>query len=102
MKIKVISGFVTHKGETKSIGDVITDIDNKNAERLCKAGCCEIVADVDETELHEETKDLAEMKKAELIEYAASIGVEIDGKMTKADIIKTITDADTLNTEFPE
>lgn len=106
MVIKVISDSVIHNGECVSIGGVIKDIDKENAERLCKEGICEVLPGVEvdggisEAELHEET-DLEKMTKPELIEYAKGIGVEVDGKDTKATIIEKITQADMPNTDIP-
>jgi hypothetical protein len=107
MTVKVISGNVIHNGEGIGIGGVITDIDRENAERLCNEGLCEILSDVEvgggisEAERHEEEKDLEKMTKAELIKYAESIGVYVDSKATKAEIISEIESADAPNTEFP-
>lgn len=107
MIIKVISGNVIHNGENVGIGGVITDIDTKNAERLCNEGLCEVVSGVEvdgnigEAELHEEI-DLEKMTKPELIKYADDMGIEVDGKATKTEIIKKITSVDTPNTEFPQ
>lgn len=108
MAIKVISGNVIHNGESVGIGGVITDIDKENAERLCKEGLCEVVSGVDvdgdigEAESHEEEIDLETMTKPELIEFAESIGVELDGKETKAKLIEKISSVDAPNTEFPQ
>ena len=107
MTIKVISGNVIHNGENIGIGGVISDIDKVNAERLCNEGLCEILfdevaGDISEAELHEDEIDLEKMSKADLIKYAESIGIEVDGKATKAEIIKKILSVDTPNTEFPQ
>ena len=107
MTVKVISGNVIHNGESVGIGGVISGIDNANAERLCNEGLCEILPDVfgsgdiSEAELHEEEIDLEKMSKSDLIKYAKSIGIEIDGKATKAELIREIESADAPNTEFP-
>ncbi len=107
MVIKVISNNVIHNGESIGIGGVIKDIDEKNAKRLCENGLCEVLFDVEvdgdisEAELHEEEIDLEKMTKAELIEYAENIGVEVDGKDTKAKIIEKITQADMPATDIP-
>lgn len=108
MTVKVISGNVLHNGENIGIGGVITDLDKANAERLCHDGLCEILpdakgnGDIGKAELHEEEIDLEKMSKADLIKYAENIGVEIDGKATKAEIIREIESADAPNTEFPQ
>lgn len=107
MTIKVISGNVIHNGESVGIGGVISDIDKANAERLCCEGLCEMVScvevdgDISETELHEEETDLEKMTKPELIKYADDMGIEVDGKATKAQIIEKITQADMPATDIP-
>ena len=103
--IKVISGKVSHKSEVLGIGKIIDDIDRENAVRLCECGLCEMLDDSDAVTSAaeiDETKDFAEMTKAELIEYAESIGVEVDGKDTKAKIIEKITTADMPATDIPQ
>lgn len=109
MIIKVISGNVIHGGNSLGVGSVINDIDKENAERLCKCGLCEIIdggnpvnEDIDEAELQTEEKSLEEMTKAELLQYAESIGVEVNNRDTKEKIIKSITDADIPDTGFPQ
>jgi len=105
MKIKVISGYVSHKGEVLGIGAVIDDIDSSNAERLCNDGLCELLSGASTDNSTDETdreKDLDEMTKAELIAYADDIGVKVDEKAKKADIIATIMNADRPATDFPQ
>ena len=57
----------------------ITSLDGKAPAKVAKA-----------TEAKEEVKNLASMKKDELIAYAEAKGVEIDAKATKAVIIEKI------------
>ena len=103
MAIKVISENVIHNGNIYGIDEIINDIDDMNAKRLCKSGLCEMTEDViNEEELHEETKDFEEMSKKELIAYASSIGVEVDERANKATIIETITNADMPATDIPQ
>lgn len=105
MDIKVISGNVIHDGNSLGVGSVIKDIDEENAERLCKCGLCEIIdggSPDDEAELQSEEKSLEEMTKPELLQYAESIGVEVNNRDTKEKIIKSITDADIPDTGFPQ
>jgi hypothetical protein len=70
-------------------------------------GWCEKLTETDtegtgDTEPVEEETFLEDMTKAELIEYAESIGVEVEKRANKADIIKAIEEADSLNTNLPE
>jgi hypothetical protein len=99
MTVKVISGEVIHNGERVKIGGVVKGISKEDAERLCKCGLCEMLGDAEEID---ETKDLDEMTKPELIAYAESIGVEVDNKDTKAKIIEKITLADMPETDIPQ
>lgn len=107
MNVEVINGFVNHNGVMYGVGEIIENIDNSDGERLCVGGWCEKLTEtdtdsVDEAEIVEEEKALNEMTKDELIEYATSIGIEINEKARKADIIKAIYEADSLNTNLPE
>lgn len=108
MNVEVINGFVNHNGIMYSIGDIIENIDNADGERLCVGGWCEKLTvptqndDNESVELNEEEKDLEEMTKDELIQYAASIGVEVNKKAKKSDIIKAIEEADIPDTNLPE
>ena len=99
MAIKVISGNVYHKGEILGVGSVINDIDDANAERLCKCGCCEMLGGTPA----DGEKSLDKMTKPELIAYAENIGVEVDGNDTKAKIIEKINEAaEAPATGFPQ
>ena len=108
MNVEVIDGFVNHNGIMYSVGEIIENIDNADGERLCVGGWCEKLTatdtnnDDESVELFEEEKDLEEMTKDELIQYAASIGVEINKKANKSDIIKAIEEADIPNTNLLE
>ena len=107
MNVEVINGFVIHNGIMYETGDIIENINNADGERLCVGGWCEKLTatdtdNVDETETVEEEKDLEELTKNELIKYAASIGVEVNKKANKSDIIKAIEEADIPNTNLPE
>lgn len=107
MNVEVINGFVNHNGVMYKVGEVIENIDNANGERLCKGGWCEKLTETDteetgDAEIVEEEIFLEDMTKAELIEYAESIGVEVDKRANKADIVKAIEEADSLNTNLPE
>ena len=103
VKVKIISGKVSHKGDVLDIGKSF-DIDKENAVRLCKCGLCEMLSDEETTQAEEivEAKILEEMSKAELIEYAENNGIEVDGKDTKAKIIEKITSADMPATDIPQ
>ncbi len=104
MKIKVISESVIHQGEVKGIGSIIDAINSEDAERLCLSGLCELVDGDFEAETDAEIKegvDLEELTKKELIAYAEQLGIEIDGRSTKAEIIEKIVSADAPTTEMP-
>ena len=102
-KVKVISGKVSHKGDVLDIGKCF-EIDRDNAIRLCKCGLCEMLSDEESAPAEEisEANSLEDMTKAELIEYAANNGIEVDGKDTKAKIIEKITSADMPATDIPQ
>lgn len=105
MNLKVVNGYVLHKGKSLGVGEIVEDIDRENAERLCKSGLCEMLTEEkieNSTVETDSIKDLNEMTKAELISYAKSIGVEVDAKANKASIIDTIKEADTLDTSMPQ
>ena len=97
MVIKVISDNVIHNGNIYGIDEIISDIDEMNAKRLCECGICEMTED-----LHDVPKDIAEMSKKELLEYAKNIGVEVNEKANKAEIIETIINADMPATDVPQ
>ncbi len=104
MKIKVISGSVIHQGEIKGIGSIIDAINSEDAKRLCLSGLCEIVDGDFETETDaeiEEGVDLEELTKKELIAYAEQLGIELDSRSTKAEMIEKIVSADAPTTEMP-
>ena len=105
MVLRVVSGYILHKGKTLGVNDIVEDIDKANAERLCKNGVCELLSEETNKNSTIETdseKDLNEMTKTELIAYAKSIGVEVDAKATKTNIIETITGADMPETGIPQ
>ena len=104
-EIKSCKRLCLHKGKTLGVNDIVDDIDRVNAERLCKSGVCEMLTgEITENSTVEadSAKDLDEMTKAELIAYAESVGIEVDTKANKANIIKTITEADTPDTGMPQ
>ena len=105
MKIKVISQGVIHHGEILGIGCFIDDIDKENAERLCLSGICELVDGKIAEETVEETEesiDLNELTKKELLEYAKNLGIDdVDTRDTKAEIIEKISGVDAPITEMP-
>lgn len=98
MNIKVVKDKVFHKGEFLGVGSVITDLDDANAERLCRCGSCEMLGGTPA----DGEKSLDKMTKPELIAYAENIGVEVDGNDTKAIIIEKINNADAPDTGFPQ
>ena len=104
MKIKVISGSVIHQGEVIGVGSIIDAINSEDAKRLCLNGLCEVVDGDYEPEADAEIKDgvdLEELTKKELIAYAEQLGIEVDGRSTKAEIIEKIVSADAPTTEMP-
>lgn len=104
MKIKVISGNVIHQGEVKGVGSIIDAINSEDAKRLCLSGLCEIVDGDFGNEADAEIADgvdLEELTKKELIAYAEQLGIEVDGRSTKAEIIEKIVSADAPTTEMP-
>ena len=80
----------------------IVDVSDEEAQALVATGYfvpCTIAAgpDVSEDENGESMPDyeaLSEMAKAELVSYAESNGIDIEGCKTKADILEAISAAD--------
>ena len=84
---------------------------------MCLSGLCEIVDGDYEAEADAEIKDgtfepeaeaeikdgvdLEELSKKELIAYAEQLGIELDSRSTKAEMIEKITSADAPTTEMP-
>lgn len=104
MKIKVISGNVIHQGEIIGVGSIIDAINSEDAKRLCLDGLCELVDGDFEAETDAEIKegvDLEELSKKELIAYAEQLGIKLDSRSTKAEMIEKIVSADAPTTEMP-
>lgn len=102
MKKIVMTAAIFVRGVMVAVGDELTltdhadikdgEINPREAKELVARGVAKDAAEVEESEELDTTKPLEKMKKDELIAYAAEIAKEVDGSMTKAEIIEVITE----------
>ena len=91
MDIKVIGGYILHKGTTYKTDDVIKNVDDNEAKRLCEAGVAETISKSGNEDFHVvDGVKLEELTKAELIVFGAERGIELNKQLTNAKMIEII------------
>lgn len=83
MKVKVIKKFIDkYTKEVYEIGQII-EVTNERYEEINSTAHGILVEKLDEI-------DLGSMTKKELVEYAKNKGIELDMRMTKAEMLKEL------------
>lgn len=83
MKVKVIKKFIDkYTKEVYEIGQII-EVANERYEEINSTAHGILVEKLDEI-------DLGSMTKKELVEYAKNKGIELDMRMTKAEMLKEL------------
>lgn len=83
MKVKVIKKFIDkNTKEVYEIGQII-EVTNERYEEINSTAHGILVEKLDEI-------DLGSMTKKELVEYAKNKGIELDMRMTKAEMLKEL------------